>query len=114
MLTRHGRFLVYIPQLLRQTDRYNTVKHAVEKLAERLGVTVEDRRRNVPSVWVFYKNESQEEEIPMYCDKGKNWDKDDVYFAIRSLVYALSFHPNHTELEGIRKNESIDSFGQLV
>lgn len=83
--------------------RHKTVGRAVVRIAEMLGADIElSQRRNVLSVWVYYKNGGKEE-IPLYCDWGKNWNEDDVYYAIRNVVYALSFHPEPAVLQPVRR-----------
>jgi len=103
MLSENGKFLVYAPPSSLRNERLKTISKAVVKIAEKLGAEVEiTRRRDVLSIFVFYKN-GGEEEIPVYCDWGKNWDEDDIYHSIRSVVYALSFHPRYSVLQKIRE-----------
>jgi hypothetical protein len=98
-----GRFLIYTSRFARRGGRLKTVGHAVVRVAERLGANIEVyQRKDVLSIFVYYKDGGKEE-IPVYCDWEKNWNEEDVYHAIRSVIYALSFHPEYAVLQTIRK-----------
>jgi len=98
-----GKFLIYTSRFSRQGERLKTVGRAVIKVAERLRADIEvSQRRDVLSIFVYYKNESKNA-VPIYCDWGKSWSEEDVYHAIRSMIYTLSFHPDYTILQTIRK-----------
>jgi hypothetical protein len=98
-----GKFLIYASRFSRRRERLKTVGRAVVRVAERLGVDIEVySRRNVLSIFVYYMNENNGE-IPVYCDWGKTLNEEDVYHSIRSVVYALSFHPKYEVLQTIRK-----------
>jgi len=99
-----GKFIVYASAFPRQNDRLKTVGRAAVRIAERLGADIEiSQRRDVLSVFVYYRNGGKER-IPVYCDWGKNWNEEDVYHSIWSVVYALSFHPEYSVLQTIRKS----------
>lgn len=102
MLTR-GKFLVYASRLSAQKGRLKTVGRAVVRVAESLGADIEVyQREDVLSIFVYYKN-GVKEKIPVYCDWSKNWSEEEVYHAVKSVIYALSFHPEYTVLQTIRK-----------
>jgi len=91
MLSDNGKFLVYASPFSARNERLKTVGKAVVRIAERLGADVEiTQRRDVLSIFVYYKNGGKEK-IPVYCDWGKNWNEDDVYHAIKSVVYLFPF-----------------------
>jgi len=48
------------------------------------------KTNRVLSPYVFYVK-GDEEEVPVYCDWGKDWNEERIYNSIRSVVYALSF-----------------------
>ena len=98
-----GKFLIYTSRFSRRRERLKTVGRAVVRVAERLGADIEVYQRNdALSVFVYYKNGGKEE-IPVYCDWDKNWNEEEVYHAIRNVIYTLSFHPEYTVLQTIRK-----------
>jgi len=103
MISHNGKFMVYASPFSKRNERLKTVGRAVVRIAERLGADVEiAQKRDVLSIFVYYKNGGKEK-IPVYCDWGKNWKEDDVYHAIKSVVYALSFNPEYSVLQKIRE-----------
>lgn len=103
MLSHNGKFMVYTSPFSTQRERLKTVVSAVVRIAERLGANIEiSQRDNILSIFVYYKNGGKEK-IPVYCDWGKKWNEKDVYHAIRSVVYALSLHPEYSFLQTIRE-----------
>ncbi len=102
MAAPSGKFMVYASAFPGRSDRLKTVGRAVFRIADRLGADIEiSQRRNVQSIFVYYRNGGKER-IPVYCDWGKNWNEEDVYHSIWSVVYALSFHPEYSVLQTIR------------
>ena len=96
-----GKFVIYTSRSSGRRKRLKTIGRAVVRVAERLGADIEVyQRKDVLSIFVYYKN-GGEEKIPVYCDWGKNWDEEDVYHAIRSVIYALSFHPKYEVLQTV-------------
>ena len=103
MPSRNGKFILYASAFSEQNERLTTVGQAVARIAENLGAEIEIvQRMNVLSIFVYYKKGGREE-VPVYCDWGKNLSVDDVYYSVWSVVYALSFHPEYTFLQTIRK-----------
>jgi len=97
-----GKFLVCVPFGPGGNGRLITVGRAVLRVSEKLGVDVETyQKREASSIFVYYKDESREK-IPVYSDWGKNWSEEEVYHSMRSVIYALSFHPKHLTLQTIR------------
>jgi hypothetical protein len=100
--SRNVKFLVYVPRFSRREGRFRTVGHAVVRIAETLGASIEiAQRRDILSVWVYYKNNAKEE-IPVYSDWGKNWGEDDVYQVIMNRISGVSFLPGHAVLQVVR------------
>ncbi len=90
------RFLICIPRASdkRARQRFKTVGRAVIRMAELLGADIEiSQRRNLLSVWVYYKNEGKEWS-PIYYDWGKDWSENEVLSSIRSELYRLPRHHN--------------------
>jgi hypothetical protein len=109
MYTDNGKFLIYTSRFSSQGNRLRVVGAAVAKVAKALSLGVEvASTKKILSVYVYYRNENGEE-IPIYCDWGKNWCEEDVYKAIRNMMFVLSFHPEHTNLQGIRKEMCVSA-----
>lgn len=71
-------------------ERFKTVGRAVVRIADLLGADIEvSQKKNLLSVWVYYKNGEQEWN-PVYFDWGKDWDEDDVFNSIRNEVYSVA------------------------
>jgi len=103
MLSTNGKFLIYTSNLTKR-ERLQVIGSAVSKIAEtlRLGIEVA-KKRKLLSTYVYYRDHHDREEIPIYCDWGKNWNEKEIYDTIKSIMFALSFHPKHTTLQTIRK-----------
>ena len=85
------------------TNRLRVVSKAVSKVANSLKLKTEfSLRRELLSIYVYYRSEAGDE-IPIYSDWGKSSNEEDVHRAIRSMMFVLSFHPNHPNLRTIRK-----------
>lgn len=103
MLSTSGKFLIYTPNLSNK-KRLQVIGSAVSKIAETLRLEIEIAKKNkLLSTYVYYRGYYDKEEIPIYCDWGKNWNEEEIYDTIRSVMFALSFHPEHTTLQTIRK-----------
>jgi hypothetical protein len=101
--SNNGKLLIYAPRISGRNDRLKTVGRAVVRVAEMLGTDIEiSQRRNVLSVWVYYKTDGKEK-TPVYFDWGKNWSEDAVFQAITSKLYGLSFSSEHAVLQVIRR-----------
>ena len=84
-------------------ERLKIVGSAVTKVANSLKLETElSPRKKLLSIYVYYKSDAGDE-IPVYCDWGKTWKEDEVYHAIRNMMFVLSFHPRHSNLRTIRK-----------
>ena len=103
MLSTNGKFLIYTPSLVNK-KRLEMIGAAVSRIAETLRLEIEIAKKNkLLSTYVYYRSYLDKEEIPIYCDWGKNWNEKEIYDTIRSIMFALSFHPKHTTLQTIRK-----------
>ncbi len=103
MLYANGKFLIYTSNLSNK-KRLQLIGSAVSKIAETLRLEIEIAKKNkLLSTYVYYRGYYDKEEIPIYCDWGKNWNEKEIYDTIRSVMFALSFHPEHTTLQTIRK-----------
>lgn len=101
MLSNNGKFLIYASN---QHGRLRIVKPAVAKAAETLKLRIEVTQTKKPlPIYVYYRSECSEEEIPVYCDWGKDGNEEDVYHAIKNMMFVLSFHPKHSALQTVRK-----------
>jgi len=105
MLSSNGRFLIYASRFSSQRERLRVVGSAVARVARtlKLGIDVAQKAKLL-SIYVYYKNDRGGEEIPVYCDWGKDGGEEDIYHAVKSVMFALSFHPEHNlALQAIRK-----------
>jgi hypothetical protein len=102
--TENGRFLIYASGFQNRNERLKVVGSAVARVAENLHFDIEvlSKRRSL-SIYVYYKNGMDGEEIPVYCDWGKDWKEEDVYHAVKSVMFTLSFHPRYSILQAMRK-----------
>jgi len=108
MLEGSGKFMVYASNVP-SPKRLKIVGSAVTKVADSLNLETEfSPRKRLLSIYVYYKN-NMNNEIPVYCDWGKNWREEDVYRAIRNMMFVLSFHPHHSNLRTIRKEVIISA-----
>ena len=104
MVSNSGEFLVCVPRFsgVRARERFRTVGQAAVRMAELLGADIEvSQRRNLLSVWVYYKNGGKEWS-PVYFDWGKDWGEKDVFKSIRSEVGRLSAHHESFVLQSAR------------
>lgn len=100
----NGKLLVYASSFMSREKRLKSVSTAAEEMAKLLKlnfelVTFRDRFR---LIFVYYKN-GDEEPIPIYCDKGEKSNIEEIYTALRNMMFVLSFHPKHSALRRIRK-----------
>jgi len=80
------------------------VSVAAEKMAKvlKLPMEVVTFGEEFDPIYVYYKN-GDEEPIPIYCDKGEKFGMQEIYKALRNMMFVLSFHPKHPALKRIRK-----------
>ncbi len=108
MLESSGKFMIYSSNAPR-AERLRVIGSAVTKMANALNIGTEvSPKKKLLSIYVYYKT-SAGDEIPVYSDWGKSWKEDDVYRAIRNMMFVLSFHPNHSSLRNIRKQVCVSA-----
>ncbi|UCD96045.1 MAG: hypothetical protein JSV35_06005 [Candidatus Bathyarchaeota archaeon] len=101
MMAVNGKLKIYSSNAPR-LDRLRIVDTAVSNVAGSLNFELEhSNRKELLSIYVYYEGASGDE-IPLYCDWGKQLGADEVSRSIRSMMFVLSFHPKHSNLRGIR------------
>lgn len=99
-----GKFLIYASGFRKQSERLKVVGAAVARVAETLHFNIEVlSKRQSLSIYVYYKDGRGGEEIPVYCDWGKDWKEEDIYHAVKSVMFTLSFHPRYSILQAMRE-----------
>jgi len=84
--------------------RLKPVSIAAEKMAKLLKLNFEIKtfRKSFTPIYVYYKK-GDEEPIPIYCNNNSQSNIEEVYTALRNMMFVLSFHPKHQALRQIRK-----------
>jgi len=54
-------------------------------------------------IYVYFEN-GDGEPIPIYCDKSGKDTIQEICFALRNMMFVLSFHPKHSALKQMRKS----------
>ena len=100
----NGKLLVYASSFTSCETRLKSVSKAAERIAKLLKLDVETvtLRKRCASIYVYYEN-GDEEPIPIYCDNCEKSDMQEVYTALRNMMFVLSFHPKHSALKPIRE-----------
>ncbi|MEM4734059.1 MAG: hypothetical protein QXD70_05985 [Candidatus Bathyarchaeia archaeon] len=98
-----GKLLVYAPTDAASKKRLKFVQTAAEKTAKLLNLDLEvvKFRKSLSPIYVYYEN-GDEEPIPLYCDKGKTSDLQEICATLRKMMFVLSFHPRHSALKHVR------------
>jgi hypothetical protein len=105
MLENHnGKILIYASSFTSRGKRLKSVSVAAEKMAKllKLNVEVVTFREKFAPIYVYYES-GDEEPIPIYCDKGGKSEVQEIFTALRNMMFVLSFHPKHSALKHIRK-----------
>ena len=99
-----GKLMVYASNDSSPKQRLQSVKTATEKMAKQLNLNFEMVKQTKSSapIYVYYES-GDEEPIPIYCDEGKTGDPSEISSKIRSMMFVLSFHPQHAALKQARK-----------
>ena len=98
----YGKLMVYTTGMSSSRGRARSVKSAAEKAAELLNLDFEMISQNEGSnIYVYYEYDGGEP-IPLYCDGGKAFDKQEIVAKLRNMMFVLSFHPKHTALRRVR------------
>ncbi len=84
--------------------RMKPVSMAAQKMANLLKLNFEIKtfKKNFTPIYVYYKT-GDEEPIPIYCSNDGQSRMDEVYEALRNMMFVLSFHPKHQALRRVRK-----------
>jgi hypothetical protein len=100
----NGKLLVYASGFISDEKRFSSVSGAAEKIAKLLSLNFEvvTCEEEVAPIYVYYKN-GEEDPVPIYCDKGETATVKEVYSALRSMIFVLSFHPRYLALKQMRK-----------
>jgi hypothetical protein len=99
-----GKLLVYASTGVPRKKRLASVRTATEKTAKLLNLEFEmvRFRNSFSQIYVYYECGDGGEPIPLYCDKGKAGDLQDICATLRKMVFVLSFHPKHSALKQVR------------
>jgi hypothetical protein len=100
----NGKLMVCASSSSFREEHLKPVSLAIEKMARLLKMDVElvTFREEVRQIYVYYKH-GDEEPIPIYSDDGKKADAHEIYIAIKSMMFVLSFHPKHSALRHMRR-----------
>ena len=98
-----GKLLIYASTGAPNKKRLQSVRTATEKTAKLLNLDFEmvRFRKSFSQIYVYYEN-GDDEPIPLYCDKGKAGDLQEICATLRKMVFVLSFHPKHSMLKQVR------------
>lgn len=98
-----GKLLVYASIGSPNTKRLKSVRAATEKTAKLLNLQFEMVKftKSFSQIYVYYEN-GDDEPVPLYCDKGKAGDLQEICATLRKMVFVLSFHPKHSALKQVR------------
>lgn len=104
MLGNYGKLLIYASSFTSHEKRLKSVSMAAEKMAKLLKLNFEviTFGEKITQIYVYYKN-GDEEPIPLYCDSGGKANVQEIYTALRNMIFVLSFHPKHSALRHVRK-----------
>jgi hypothetical protein len=104
MLGNYGKLLIYASSFTSHEKRLKSVSIAAEKMAKLLKLNFEviTFGEKITQIYVYYKN-GDEEPIPLYCDSGGKANVQEIYTALRNMIFVLSFHPKHSALRHVRK-----------
>lgn len=84
--------------------RLKPVSIAAEKMARLLKLNFEIKtfRKSFTPIYVYYKT-GDDEPIPIYCNNNSQSNIEEVFIALRNMMFVLSFHPKHQALRPVRK-----------
>ena len=87
---KSNRFTVYFSKRPEIRRRLRLVAQAVIEVAKRLHAEIEFKMVERTLSIVVYYSMKELGTFQVYCDWGKNWSIDEVYFSIMSIINALS------------------------
>ena len=99
-----GKLLVYASMDVPRKRRLASVRTATEETAKllRLDFEVVKFRNSSSQIYVYYECGDGGEPIPLYCDKGKAGNMQEICATLRKMMFVLSFHPRHSALKQVR------------
>lgn len=99
-----GKLLVYASTDAPRKERLASVSNATEETAKllKLDFEVVRFRNSCSQIYVYYECGDGGEPIPLYCDKGKVGDLQEICETLRKMMFVLSFHPKHSALKQVR------------
>ena len=99
----NGKLLIYASRSASREKQLKYVSTATGKMAKLLKLNFEviSFGDKIAPIYVYYKN-GDEEPIPIYCNKGEESNMNEIYTALRNMIFVLSFHPKHSALRQIR------------
>ena len=99
----NGKLLIYASRFASREKQLKSVSTATGKMAKllKLNFEVVSFGDKMAPIYVYYKN-GDEEPIPLYCNSGGKTNVQEIYAALRNMMFVLSFHPKHSALRQIR------------
>jgi len=99
-----GKLMVYASNSIPSRKRLESVRSAAKETAKCLNLDFEVVRfdRASSPIYVYYEETDGDEPIPLYCDEGKMSGLEEIRSKLRSMMFVLSFHPNHSALKEMR------------
>jgi hypothetical protein len=99
-----GKLLVYTSNCTPHRKRLQSVRTATEETAKLLNLDCEVVKfgNDFSPIYVYYECGDGGEPIPLYCDKGKAGNLQEIGAALRNMMFVLSFHPKHSALKQVR------------
>ncbi len=99
----NGKLRIYASSFSTNHSRLETVGSAARKIAEHLHLDLEVIRfGDNPTAIHVYFSDGKGEEIPLYSAKNGRLNEDEIYIALRNMIFVLSFHPKYSNLKKIR------------
>lgn len=99
-----GKLLVYASSFASRDKRLKSINDAAEMMGKLLNLNVEvvRLRKKFKPIYVYYKG-GEAEPVPIYYNNDKYSDLNQVYKALRNMMFVLSFHPKYSALRSLRK-----------
>jgi hypothetical protein len=99
-----GKLLIYASTFASHDRRLKPLSMAAEKIACQLKMNVEVKKfaKRFTPIYVYYK-QGDEDPVPLYWDNDETSDSEDVYEALKNMMFVLSFHPRNSALRQARK-----------
>lgn len=101
----NGKLRIYASGPLTPHSCLEIVGSAARKIAEHLHLDLEIIRfeeTGSSAIHVYFRD-GNGEEIPLYSVKDRRLNEDEVYTALRNMIFVLSFHPRYSCLKRIQR-----------